>query len=377
MPKKKKKQKNRRRSRPAPSSNSPPRKRRLPAPQMPAEERRPVPLRPPPTPIDNPYANKIVRLIEDMASMSGISEGVILKDWCGMLESGLQMWPDNMRAMAIEGHFIEDPPHIQQIFAQARERYLRASEQHPAVYRRMQESFSEAFAILLDSAAPGLDTYGRQTELNPDVIGQVFVTCLQPGPGSRWWDYFPGWLNSLAAARQAIPDGDELVYLELAQAALKARSDGHAVELEPGRNWPEWFQTIQPYVEPILIGPPLVNSSVMMLAAATRFADWAVKSGLVRFIWEPADPLLRQFANINQMLFSLNGYLMAHYEALADIQAYLEQQAEEPTPPPEATPTAARLYQANPPPEADTEEPEIAPPPQPGGQTFADLFKKK
>ncbi len=91
----------------------------------------------------------------------------------------------------------------------------------------MQESFAEAFAILLESAAPGLDTYGRQTDLNPDVIGQVFVTCLQPGPASPWWQYFPGWPGALTVARQAIPDGHELVYLELAQAALKARCDGH------------------------------------------------------------------------------------------------------------------------------------------------------
>ena len=108
------------------------------------------------------------------------------------------------------------------------------------------------------------------------------------------------------------------------QAALKARCDGHAVELEPGENWPEWFQTVRPYVNPpLIIGPPLVDSSLMMLAVATCFPDWAVKSGLVRFIWEPADPLLRQLANINVMLFGLNDTLMAHYEALADIdEAY-------------------------------------------------------
>jgi hypothetical protein len=116
----------------------------------------------------------------------------------------------------------------------------------------------------------------------------------------------------------------------------------------------------------------------MMLAAAAQFPEWAMKSsGLVRFIWEPADPLLRQLANINVLLFRLNDTQMAHYEALADIHAHLEQQAGEPAPPPDTIPAAALLYQATPPEETETEEPETAPLPQPGGQTFADLFRKE
>ncbi len=377
---KKKKRKNRRRSRSATPSNSPPRKRRLPAPQMPARERQPIPRPPPPPPVDNPYVTKIVRLIKEMASVSGINEWSLLKDWCGMLESGLQMWPENMRAMAVEGNFIEDPPHIQQIFARARERYLRASETRPAVYRRMQESFSEAFAILLESAAPGLDVYGQQTDLNPDVIGQVFVTCLQPGP--VWEQYFPAsWSMALARAKEAIPDGNELIYHELAEAVLRARNDGHAMQLLPGQNWPEWFQTVRPYVDPIFIGPPLISSGVELLAAAAQFSDWALKAGLVKFIWEPADPLLRQLANINVLLFRLNDTQMAHYEALVDIHAHLERQ-EAAAFLPEAVPaTAARIYQATLPPETETEEPDaVSPRPRidsSDSRTFTDLFRKK
>jgi len=158
----------------------PPKARRLPAPKIPAELRTLPPRQPSLLPVDNPYVTKIVYLIEQMATISDLSPYVLLRDWLGMLECGLKMWPANMRAMALEGQFIEDPPEIQTIFSQAREHYLRVSEQRPAVYRQMQEAFSEAFALLLDSAIPGLE----QINGNSDVIGQVFTTCLQPGHAS-------------------------------------------------------------------------------------------------------------------------------------------------------------------------------------------------
>ena len=92
---------------------------------------------------------------------------------------------------------------------------------------------------------------------------------------------------------------------------------------------------------------------------------------------QSADPLLRQLANINVLLFRLNGTLLAQYEALADIHTHLEQQAEEPPAAPEAPPAAAQLYQTIPPPEAEYESSSAVPPHQPKGQTFTDLFKKK
>ena len=166
----------------------PPKARRLPAPKIPPELR-PLPPRlsilPPD---DNPHVNQIVRLIEQMAIMSGLSPYVLLRDWLGMLESGLKMWPANMRAMALEGQFIEDPPEIQAIFSQVRERYLRVSEQRPAVYRQMQEAFSEAFALLLDSSTPGLE----QIKGNPDV-------CLSGRPE------IPGGQGTCALAVNMIP----------------------------------------------------------------------------------------------------------------------------------------------------------------------------
>lgn len=347
----------------------PPKARRLPAPKIPPELR-PLPPRlsilPPD---DNPHVNQIVRLIEQMAIMSGLSPYVLLRDWLGMLESGLKMWPANMRTMALEGQFIEDPPEIQAIFSQARERYLRVSEQRPAVYRQMQEAFSEAFALLLDSSTSGLE----QIKGNPDVIGQVFTACLQPGRSSPWWRYFPDWPTALAVAQEALPEAHQLVYLVLAEAAWQARAEGQAIQLKPGENFPEWFEVIWPYVEPLRLGPPLVSSSVELLAGAAQFPGWALKTGLVKFSWDPAlDPLIQQLININAMLFGLNGYIVAHCEALLDIQEQLAQTGAQPV-------STAAVYHL--PPTLD-ETPEQDPNRQPKrrptpGQSFADLFRHK
>ena len=341
--------------------------RRLPAPKIPPGLR-PLPPRPSEPPAQNhPHVARIVHLIEQMAATSGLQAPIIVKDWVGMLESGLKQWPANLRSMALEGQFIEDPPDIQAIFRQARERYLRVSADRPAVYRQMQEAFSEAFALLLESAAAGLE--GLST--NPDVIGRVVVTCLNPGHRSDWLRYFPDWITAQTTAQATLPEAHERVYLVLAEAAWRARAAGHTIALNPGHNYEIWFEQIRPYIEPLVIGPPLVSSSVELLAAASQFPDWALKTGLVTFTFDPAlEPLIGSLININVMLFGLNHYLLAHCEALADIQAGLSAQLE--------TDLASPSSGYPPPAPAD---PALPPAPAPRrrpatDQSFAELFRR-
>jgi len=363
MSKKQKRQPRRR----SPAANAPPPKpRRLPAPRLPPDVQLANPGQPPASSNTSSSVTEIVQFVLKMAAAAKLQPLIILKDWLGMMESGLKMWPANMRAMALEGQFIEDPPDIQAIFTQARERYLRISRQRPAVYRQMQAAFAEAFALLLDSTGPGLE----QVSGNPDVIGQVFTTCLQPGSTSPWWFYFPDWPTTLAAAQAAIPDGGELVYLTLAEAALRARHDGHTIQLEPGANFPEWFETVWPYMEPVVIGPPLISSGAGLLAAARQFPDWALKTALVKFTWtEELDHLVKQMIHIDAMLYGLNGYLMDHYEALAEIQAHLL-----------ASPDTMAAGYPLPQVFGENQEPVSGSQPQgeiAAGQTFTDLFRQK
>jgi hypothetical protein len=285
---------------------------------------------------------EIVRLIEQISGLSRLGPHIILADFIGMTEAALRLWAANAKAIATTGKFVRDPPEIKAIYARARARYTRASAKYPAVYRMMQEIFPRTLALLLESAGPGLEAYGAQSELNPDVIGQVFI-CLRPGPD--WLQFFPTWRTALAAAGQAIPDGGRVVYTALAGAALRARRDGHTVELEPGLNFEAWYETIFPYIRPVTIGPPLVDSGAMMLALAAQFPGWSVKAGLVEFSWagQIIDPLLAGMAGINACLYGLNGYFLEQAETAAEILAFHGQQAGEPEPRPRSP---AQLYRA-------------------------------
>jgi hypothetical protein len=291
-----------------------------------------------------------------------------------MMEASLRMWAQNMTAMATTGRFVDDPPDIAALFAQARARYLQAATRYPAAYRKMQQSFSLTFALLMESAAPGLAHYARQPDLSPDVIGQVFMTCLEPGPA--WAQFFPPWAWALEQAETALPDGSALVYQRLVEAALVARARGETVILEPGENFVEWFETVQPYFEPLIIGPALIDSSVMMLATATRFQPWMVDLKLVEFYWTAdIDPLLVRMARLNAMLYNLNGYLLEHVQAGARITAYLEAHGAVPDVDLIAPDLSAGLN-TNPPPAETDPTPSPSPPESPPGPSFADLFRQ-
>lgn len=359
----------------------PPHKRRLPAPHMPGQHR------PKKRPDDehiraeaqaNPYVQQIAAQIDHVAAASGLNKFTILSDWLGMMEASLRMWAQNMKAVAMTGQFVEDPPDIQAVFATARARYLRASAQYPAAYRKMQQAFAMTFALLMESAAPGLEHYARQTEHNPDVIGQVFLTCLEPGP--LWTQFFSSWESALRRAREAVPDGAAQVYLRLTEAALAARVEGQAIQLEPGENFTDWFATIQPYVQPFIFDSPPVDSSVMMLAVAAQFRPWMVELKLVEVYWTTAtDPLLARMARLNAMLYNLNGYLLEYVEAGAEIEAYLQQQEAEVNSSQMATAlrSPSAVFQSEPPqggPE-QAARPASSPSTTPAGRSFADLFR--
>ncbi|MCP4288207.1 MAG: hypothetical protein GY792_27850, partial [Gammaproteobacteria bacterium] len=240
--------------------------------------------------------------------------------WIGMIEAGLRAQAENNKKIILEGTIIEDPPEVAAIFSRARERYLRASEQNPAVYRKMQDAFGISFALLMQAASYGLEFYLEHLEYSPDIIGQVFRLYLQPG--ILWTPYFPAWDISLAEAGRCVPDGAGRIHADLALASLRARQDGVQVPpLLPGRNWEVWYAVVQPYVIPRVVSSS-INSSVMMLAVAAQFPDWAVKGDLVRFAWQgegPAEPVIKSMANINAMLYSLNGYYMEQVRALVEI----------------------------------------------------------
>lgn len=222
-----------------------------------------------------------------------------------MLEAGLRFKADNLQAIVATGRVIDDPSPVKAHFRQARERYLRADEQFPGIYRRMQETFLAVSAKLMLAAAPGLAAYTNRTSLNPDLIGQIFLTLLEPGP--FWRQFFPPWPEAQAAARRMLPDPERIVIETLHVAVVRRQRAGQPpITLMPGENFEAWFAGLEPYLDPPLIGP--APDSATMLAAAACLPEWAVRWGVVKFSVHTDDLLLAWLASINTMLYGLNGY---------------------------------------------------------------------
>lgn len=284
-----------------------PRPRRMPRPA--GTRAQPGQSRPPdPAEAEQAPVVEIAQLIERVCAISHLGRLVVIADWLGMAEAAMRRQTLNLKAYALTGQFAPDPPDVAGIFRRARERYIAASRTYPATYREMQTAFTRVLGLLETAAQPGLETY-VQTGQTPDIIGQVFLRCLNPGPA--WWPYFPPWPEALAVARVLVPDGRDQILERLIQAGLDYRQDTpNPINPEPGERFQEWFLAVLPYVEPLILGPNLITSSAMLLALAAQFQDWARHWGLVRFYVPHPEPLLERMMSLNGMLYGLNGYAL-------------------------------------------------------------------
>jgi uncharacterized protein with NRDE domain len=309
----------------------------------------------------------IAEKVHRAARASDLSAFVIVTDWLKMTEAALACHAENMKSIAMQGQVIEDPPDIAAIFRAARNRYRAATEQNPSVYRIMQESFLDMYALLVEAGRYGLRAYTdpqlNPDGLNPDIVSLTFLTCLDYP--TRWHKFSPSWQSCQVIARQLIPDPEEIIHGKLLpEAALRAaEATGRVPELIPGTNWEVWWNAIREYIFPHFIGPGQINSSsTLMLALAARFEAWPLQHHLIHFHWqtEGQDPLLDTICHLNMMIYGLNGYFLEQAEALVEIAHYQAEQdrrlppvVEPPDDPPDhplapalpsATPTFADLF---------------------------------
>lgn len=354
------------------------RPRRLPRPA--GARPRPGPVMPPdPAEADHPYVQRIVEHIERVSAAARLSPYTVLTDWLGMIEATLRRYGLNARAVYFTGRPAPDPPEVAQIFRRARERYVQAARQYPAAYRAMQEGFIATFNLLQESAEAGLGFYGAQLDYTPDVVGQVFLACVKPGPA--WWPYFPPWRATLEAAREQFAAAADLIMERILAAGLKyCQAVARPIRPEPGEHFQEWFEAMLPFADPLLVGPAAIGSSTAMLAAAAQFPDWAVTRGLVQFYAPHPEPILDRMISINGMLFGLNGYDFELINIANELIAHHNQRVET---------AQADLVRVNLPSPLD-EAPPLPPAPQEDAlvpalhretrrshPTFADLFRKR
>lgn len=328
----------------------------------------------PSPPTSGQFAQKISRCLEKISHSSGYHPPVVFQDWLQVVEACLDTLPAHLTALVESGQLAEDPPEIAQIFSQLRTRYSPRSHQ---TSEDTWSLFSQAFALLLDSTAPGLWAY-TQDHLGPDILGQIYQTYVYPAGSSRWnAAYYTPWSLALTLARLSIPDGTRLVHDRLKQACQHPDNMlAHATLLtglaiddpEEARNW--YFNYVLPaslaYYTPIRVGDPAgVGSGILLLAAATVFPDWAVLLNLVNFGGVDNDPIAVKMARINCALYGLNGYFLKFIPALQTLSTNEQTSILPPRSPTQAYQQAVKIYKQRHP----TTPPPLSP-------SFEELFRQ-
>jgi hypothetical protein len=161
---------------------------------------------------------------------------------------------------------------------------------------------------LVEAAAPGLASYAGQSGSNPDLLGQTLRACAETP--AVWQPWTSGWPEAQQRAEQFIPNGRELAATRLLAAARAARQDGRAVSLQPAQPFETWSAAVQPYLTPLVIGPPLTSGSSLTLAVAARFPAWLRETDRLRFAWSPqTPPVIRAIQQLNAHLYRLTPHL--------------------------------------------------------------------
>lgn len=287
-------------------------KRRQPLPKNPLPEFL-IPVEEFPRPVvTNPHAQAIAELIIRVANVSNLNPIVVFGDWIGLIEGSLRLYGENLNTVVTTGKSIPAPPDIKAVYLRARERYTQLSLRYPAAYREMQEAFGVAYNILVKAISEwNLEQYVEQSVIGPDIVGQALVACVDLH--RAWWPYFPPWDLAIDLARKALRGQENVVYEELARANLRCRDElgEQVIKFVPGENWEEWFKQIFPYYSPIILKPPLITSSSMMLAVAGLFPEWVRAWGMIEFyLPEQIDPLIYHGFKVTSYLYSLNGYAL-------------------------------------------------------------------
>ena len=65
---------------------------------------------------------------------------------------------------------------------------------------------------------------------------------------------------------------------------------------------------MKPHLEPLTVCDPACGSGVTLLAAASACPRWALDYNVVRFFGQDIDRTCVKMAQVNMMLYGLNGY---------------------------------------------------------------------
>lgn len=244
------------------------------------------------TPLLTPITTQIIKELEPICG-SGIGPYQIFQDYIDITHATLERLPAHLRA-ALNKELLTDTPETADLFKRMREKYK----------DRYWERMQKAFHLLLDTC----DDY-------QDTLGQVFEAF--GAPNSKAGQFFTPWEVSQLMARMIMGDIERQV-----QDRIKAAIKGNILAesllfasqiIERSDDAEEFFfdkllPVVLPDVEPIRICDPACGSAGMLLAAASCCPRWVIDYNLVQFYGMDIDRRCVTMAQINMMLYGLNGY---------------------------------------------------------------------
>ncbi len=316
------------------------------------------------------YSRQIITCLRRVNAVSGHRPDIIFDQWTRIVEASLEALPTHLKSVARTGRLAEDPPETAQVFARIRADYT------PSTFKGAWESFGRAFALLLESSAPGLWAFDYDSGyMGPDILGHVFMEYTRPA--LHHGQYMTPWNIARLMSECLHPHGPDEVYARLKQAcqhpdnALAQATLLAGLVIEDPDEARRWFiNRVVPaaiaHYSPIAVCDPCVGSGVMLLAMAASYEPWMVQMGLVQFYGQDVDPLLARLARTNCLLYGLNGYTLALAEAVGEALKAWEQSPAVALPrsPQAALERAAWAYRQ-----------EEQPDPPPASPTFEEMFK--
>lgn len=257
--------------------------------------------------IQRDYRNRIIKVL-DKVQAAGRRPSRIFEDWVDLTHANLIELPRHMQAV-YEGKEHEDLPKTQELFERLRH-----------VYKRQYfERFAEAQGLLFSSAAEGY----------MDVIGSVYMDWGWPSKGHGQFFTPLNVSNMMAEMLNTTnkPAGEiherlqeaiskSLLASAMLMAGLTISDPQEAFSWSIARVIPPAME----HYEPITLSDPSCGSGIMFLSHASTLPWWMVQLGLVQYYGMDIDRLCVQMAQINTMLYGLNGryapYIVAHYDWL-------------------------------------------------------------
>jgi hypothetical protein len=249
------------------------------------------------------YAERIIRLLEPLCYAQ--QPHTLFEDWLSFTYFLLKETERKTACELVGQEFTPDPEDVANL--------TRLDTTYGWNGRNSSDTlqvFFRAAAILMEAASTGYE----------DVLGAVYMDFAYAN--SRAGQFFTPMHICRMMAEMTVLDGRadalERIYRvarrmePLDQMMLYARLGRALGQTDPQAQYIAMMTLLAPLMEsgaidPIAVYDPAVGSGAMLLATAACYPSWAIHSGLIQFFGQDIDFTCVRMAQVNLMLYGLNG----------------------------------------------------------------------